>query len=70
MRVTFRISGDAPKYFKPQRSLVSDVSDGMTCTHESHRGLGCVSDSVCGMCQFYETGCKGKCLNLMAQYGL
>lgn len=49
MRVTLRMSGLAWKYLSPHRRRVGEVSDGMTCTHESHRGLGCVFDSVCGI---------------------
>jgi hypothetical protein len=49
MRVNFLINGEARKYLRPQRSFVGEVSDGMTCKHESHLGLGWVSDSVWGI---------------------
>jgi hypothetical protein len=46
MRVSFLINGEARKYLCPQRRPVDEVADGMTYTHESHLGLGWVSDSV------------------------
>jgi hypothetical protein len=49
MRVSFLMSGEARKYLCPQRRPVGAVVDGMTYTHESHLGLGCLSDSVCDM---------------------
>jgi hypothetical protein len=56
MRVSFLIKGEARKYLCPQRSPVGEVSDGMTCKHESHLGLGWLRDSVCCISSWYFYG--------------
>ncbi|MEY4364166.1 MAG: hypothetical protein RLZZ24_1518 [Pseudomonadota bacterium] len=49
MRKNLRVTMELLKYFNPQRKPVTAVCEGITNAHDPQRGLGCETDSVCGM---------------------